>query len=85
LLSPFVFCRGTCPEPEAIISGFDDMAVMGWAIEQGRRHFGIAEDPAQSLKLRFVVITTLARSCATTLSAAQSPGSKVGPITPSAG
>jgi hypothetical protein len=30
-------------EPPALISGFDDVAVMCQAIEQGGRHFGVAE------------------------------------------
>ena len=34
---------GAGPEPEAVISGFQDVAVMCEAIEQGRGHLGIAE------------------------------------------
>src|ERR1700674_4358203 len=30
-------------EPEAVIAGFQDMAVVGKAIEQSRRHLGVAE------------------------------------------
>ena len=36
--------------------------MVGEAIEQSRRHLGVAETPAHSLKLRFVVMTTLVRS-----------------------
>jgi hypothetical protein len=38
------------------------VAMVRQAIEQRRRHFRIANTPAHSLKLRFVVMTTLARS-----------------------
>jgi hypothetical protein len=31
-------------EAPAVISGFDDVAAMGQAIEQGGRHLGIPED-----------------------------------------
>ena len=31
------------PEPEAVVSSFEDVAVMGEPIEQCCRHFGIAE------------------------------------------
>jgi hypothetical protein len=30
-------------EPPGLISGFDDVAVMGAALEQGGRHLGVAE------------------------------------------
>ena len=32
-------------EAEAVIAGFDDVAVMGKVVEQGRGHLGVAEDP----------------------------------------
>jgi hypothetical protein len=35
---------GAAFEVPAVISGFDDVAVMGQAIEQGSRHLGIGED-----------------------------------------
>lgn len=36
--------------------------MMGEPIEQRRRHLGIAEEVAHSLKLRLVVMSTLVRS-----------------------
>jgi hypothetical protein len=39
------FCRGGARfEPEAIVPGFDDVAVMGKTIQQGGRHFWVTED-----------------------------------------
>jgi hypothetical protein len=38
-----LLCR-TVFEPEAVIAGFEDVAVMGEAIEQSRGHLGVAED-----------------------------------------
>ena len=35
---------GACLEPEAVVSGFEDVAVMGEAIEEGCGHLGITED-----------------------------------------
>jgi hypothetical protein len=35
---------GAAFEAPAVISGFDDVAVMGQAIERGSRHLGIGED-----------------------------------------
>ncbi len=34
---------GASFEAKAIVSGFEDMAVVGQPIEQGRGHFGVAE------------------------------------------
>jgi hypothetical protein len=31
-------------EAPGLVAGFDDLAVVGEAVEQGGRHFGIAED-----------------------------------------
>ena len=42
-LSGFGRC-GTGPEAKAVIAGFEDVAVVSKAIEQGSRHLGIAED-----------------------------------------
>jgi hypothetical protein len=53
---------GACAEPEAVVSGFEDMTVVGEAIEQGRRHFGSPKTSPHSPKLRLVVMTTLVRS-----------------------
>src|SRR5208283_3240543 len=40
------FCGGGAGlEAEAVVSGFQDVAVMGQAIEQGRRHLGVAKNP----------------------------------------
>ena len=35
-----------CPLPQspALITGFDDLAVMGDAVQQRRRHLGVPED-----------------------------------------
>ncbi len=50
-------------EPEAVVSGLRDVAMMSEPVEQGRGHPGIAEHAARSLrKLRLVVITTPVRS-----------------------
>ena len=38
-----VMCRAVL-EAEAVVSGFEDVAMMGQAIEQRGGHFGIAED-----------------------------------------
>ena len=35
---------GAVFETPALVAGFDDVAVMGQAIEQGGGHFGVAED-----------------------------------------
>ena len=56
-------CGGAGLEPEAVIPGFEDVAVMGQAVEQSRGHLGVSEHPGPfALKLRFVVMTTLVRS-----------------------
>jgi len=34
----------TGPEAEAVVAGFQDVAVVGEAIQQGGRHLGITED-----------------------------------------
>ena len=40
------FCGGRAGlEPEAVVSGFEDVAVVGEAIEQSRRHLGVAKHP----------------------------------------
>jgi hypothetical protein len=36
---------GAGPEPEAVVAGFQDVAVVGEPIQQGCGHLGIAEDP----------------------------------------
>jgi hypothetical protein len=46
-LSCFGGCR-TGFEAEAVIAGFEDVAMTGGAIEQGRNHLGITEDPSPS-------------------------------------
>ena len=43
LLSLLGFLYGTIPEPEAVVSGFQDVAVVGEAIQEGGRHLGVAE------------------------------------------
>ena len=43
LLPSWGRCRGACPEPEAVISSFEDGAAMGQAIERRGGHLGIAE------------------------------------------
>lgn len=49
-------------EAESVVSGFEDVAMLSDPVEQRGRHLGVAEHVAYSLKLKFVVITTLARS-----------------------
>ena len=45
------FCGGRAGlEPEAVVSGFEDVAVVGEAIEQSRRHLGVAEHPGPFAK-----------------------------------
>ena len=62
LLSPF--CRGGARlKAEAVVAGFNDGAMVLQAIEQRRSSFFASPNtPAHSLKLRFVVMTTLACS-----------------------
>lgn len=43
LLSGF-WGGGAGPETEAVVSRFEDVAVVGDPIQQGRRHLGVAED-----------------------------------------
>jgi hypothetical protein len=38
------FLHGAIFEPEAVISGLEDMAVVGEAIEERGGHLGVAED-----------------------------------------
>lgn len=40
------WCGYAGAEPVAVITGFEDMTVMGQAIEHSRHHFAIAEDLA---------------------------------------
>ena len=41
---PFSFARGGArPEPEAVVSGLQDVAMMREAVEQRRGHLGVAE------------------------------------------
>ena len=49
-------------EAEAVIARFRDLAVVGEAVEHGVVILASPKTPANSLKLRFVVITTEARS-----------------------
>lgn len=42
-LCSFWFLSGTVFEPEAVISGFQYVAVMGEPVEQCSRHFGVAK------------------------------------------
>jgi hypothetical protein len=42
--------RGTGFEAEAVIAGFEDVAVVGEAVQQGRRHLGVAKDLCPSAK-----------------------------------
>jgi len=49
-------------EAEAVVSGLQDVASMGEAVEKRCGHPGVAEDGGHSLKLRFVVMMTLVRS-----------------------
>jgi hypothetical protein len=37
-------CLGAGSEAEAVVSGLDDMATVGQAIEERGRHLGVAED-----------------------------------------
>lgn len=43
-LSLLGFLYGTVSEPEAVISGFQDVAVVSEAIQECSRHLGVAED-----------------------------------------
>jgi hypothetical protein len=54
---------GSAFEAPALISSFDDVAVVGQAIEQRGRHLGITEDARPfSPKARFVVTMIEVRS-----------------------
>ena len=44
LLSLLGFLYGTIPEPEAVVSGFQDVAVVSEAIQESGRHLGVTED-----------------------------------------
>ncbi len=41
-LSCFV-CSSACPEPEAVVAGLEDVAMIGEPVEQRGGHLGIAE------------------------------------------
>jgi hypothetical protein len=43
-LCGFCVVCGAVPEAEAVVSGFEDVTMVGQAVEQRRRHLGIAED-----------------------------------------
>jgi hypothetical protein len=45
------FWGRACLEPEAVVTGFQDMAVMGEAIEQRGRHLGIPDQRMMPLSL----------------------------------
>ena len=44
LLSLLGLSDGTVFEPEAVVPGFQDVAVVSEAIQEGGRHLGVAED-----------------------------------------
>jgi hypothetical protein len=44
LLCRFARLRRAVLEPEAVVSGFEDVAAVSEAIEQSRRHLGVPED-----------------------------------------
>ena len=44
LLSLLGFLHGTVSEPEAVVSCFEDVAVMREAVEKRGRHLGVTED-----------------------------------------
>ncbi len=48
LLRGFGFMRGTVFEAEAVVSGFQDVAMMGEPVEQRGGHLGVAEDAGPS-------------------------------------
>jgi hypothetical protein len=52
-------CLGAGSEAEAVVSGLEDVATVGQAIEERGGHLGVAEDRGPSLKLRLVVTATL--------------------------
>ena len=59
LLGGFGGIRGAVLE---VVSGFENVAVVGEPIEERRRHLRIADTVAHSPKLRLVVMMTLVRS-----------------------
>ena len=44
LLSLLGFLHGTVSEPEAVVSCFQDVAVVSEAVEESGRHLGVTED-----------------------------------------
>jgi hypothetical protein len=45
----------TALEAPAVVSGFDDIAVMGEAIEQSGRHLGVGEDARPANATHYLV------------------------------
>ena len=46
VILPFVFwCSSACPGTEAVIPGFEDVAVVGEPVEQSGGHLGVAKHP----------------------------------------
>ena len=59
--SPFCLCR-TIFETVTVIAGFDDVAMVGQAVEQRGGHLRVAEDLGPFTEGEVVVITKLVRS-----------------------
>lgn len=65
-------CSSACPEPEVVVAGFEDVAMMGQAIEERGGHLGIAEHFGPSSIV--VVILNLLRSTTPGCSALRGQG-----------
>jgi hypothetical protein len=60
------FLYGTIPEPEAVVSGFQDVAVVSEAIQESGRHLGVTKHlvmpqclTGESLKCGWLIRTIL--------------------------
>lgn len=62
VLAGYDFClggRAAVAEAERLVAGFDDVAMMGQAVEQGGGELGVAKDRGPSANVRLVVMMTL--------------------------
>jgi hypothetical protein len=64
IVLPLVLRRYGCTgfEAEAVVSGLQDLATVGQAVEECGRHLGVAEDGGPFAEAPFLVMTTLVRS-----------------------
>ena len=53
LVFDVLFVRRTVFEAEAVVSGFEDVAMMGEPVKQGCGHLGVAEDACRACRKFF--------------------------------